>query len=330
MILADKIIYLRKKKGWSQEELAEKMNVSRQAVSKWESAQSIPDLAKILQLSELFGVTTDYLLKDEIEEEAVGDAEEACVRRITLDEAETYLALRKKAARRIALATLLCMLSPLTLIVLGALSELPTFGISETVAGVFGLVVLFALVACAVALYLRCGFENAPYEFLDHHVDFSLQHGVRAMLEERKRAFSPTYVRGNVIATLLCIVSPVPLIVSSFSERALWMVGMLCVLFFLAGSGVFLFILVGVQQASMDKLLREGDYRPWQKNKPFSSPAIESAYWGIIVALYLTVSFLTGAWHLTWLMFVLGGAFAPLVNSLCCRLKKDEETKRKK
>ena len=57
MILADKIIRLRKKNGWSQEELAEKMNVSRQAVSKWEAAQTTPDLEKILQLGNLFGVT---------------------------------------------------------------------------------------------------------------------------------------------------------------------------------------------------------------------------------------------------------------------------------
>ena len=69
MILADKIIKLRKKFGWSQEELAEKMNVSRQSISKWESARSIPDLNKILMLSEIFGVSTDYLVKDEIEED---------------------------------------------------------------------------------------------------------------------------------------------------------------------------------------------------------------------------------------------------------------------
>ena len=50
MILADKIVRLRKKNGWSQEELAQKMNVSRQAVSKWESAQTVPELEKILQL----------------------------------------------------------------------------------------------------------------------------------------------------------------------------------------------------------------------------------------------------------------------------------------
>ncbi|MBE6557115.1 MAG: helix-turn-helix transcriptional regulator, partial [Ruminococcaceae bacterium] len=63
--LADKLIQLRKQHGWSQEELAEKLSVSRQAVSKWESAQAVPDIANLLQLSTLFGVTTDYLLKDE-------------------------------------------------------------------------------------------------------------------------------------------------------------------------------------------------------------------------------------------------------------------------
>lgn len=66
MIFADKLIALRKKSGWSQEELAEKLGVTRQSVSKWEGAQSVPDIDKILQLSHLFGVTTDYLLKDEL------------------------------------------------------------------------------------------------------------------------------------------------------------------------------------------------------------------------------------------------------------------------
>ena len=67
MILADKIIELRKKNGWSQEELAEKLGVSRQAVSKWEGAQSVPDIQRILEMSRLFGVSTDYLLKDDMD-----------------------------------------------------------------------------------------------------------------------------------------------------------------------------------------------------------------------------------------------------------------------
>ena len=63
MKIADRIQRLRKMKGISQEELAEKMGVSRQAVSKWESEQSIPDLDKIIVMSEYFEVTTDYILK---------------------------------------------------------------------------------------------------------------------------------------------------------------------------------------------------------------------------------------------------------------------------
>ena len=139
MILADKIAWLRKKNGWSQEELAEKMNVSRQAVSKWESAQTVPDLEKILMLGNLFGVTTDYLLKDEMENEEFSAGEEITVRRLTLAEANEYLALRKTASVRMAAATFLCILSVIPLLILGAMAEIPAYGISENAASPQGL-----------------------------------------------------------------------------------------------------------------------------------------------------------------------------------------------
>lgn len=63
MNIADRIQGLRKAKGISQEELADHVGVSRQAVSKWESEQSIPDIDKIILLSEYFEVTTDYILR---------------------------------------------------------------------------------------------------------------------------------------------------------------------------------------------------------------------------------------------------------------------------
>lgn len=65
MKLSDKIIGLRKSNGMSQEDLAEKLNVSRQAISRWESGTAMPDASNILQLSKLFSVTTDYLLNDD-------------------------------------------------------------------------------------------------------------------------------------------------------------------------------------------------------------------------------------------------------------------------
>ena len=67
MKLSEKIVRLRKINGWSQEDLAEKLNVSRQAISRWEGGTAQPDASNILQLSKLFGVTTDYLLNDEYE-----------------------------------------------------------------------------------------------------------------------------------------------------------------------------------------------------------------------------------------------------------------------
>lgn len=100
MILADKIIALRKKNGWSQEELAEKLNVTRQSVSKWEGAQSVPDLDRILQMSRIFGVSTDYLLRDELEEEEYSeesvDIEGLSLHKVSMEEANAFLTVKKK------------------------------------------------------------------------------------------------------------------------------------------------------------------------------------------------------------------------------------------
>ena len=72
MNIADRIQHLRKSKGISQEELADKIGVSRQAVSKWESEQSFPDLDKVIIMSDFFEVTTDYILKGiEAEKQAI-------------------------------------------------------------------------------------------------------------------------------------------------------------------------------------------------------------------------------------------------------------------
>ena len=65
MKLSDKIIKLRKANGWSQEDLAEKMNISRQSISRWENGTALPDANNILHLSKLFNVTADYLLNDD-------------------------------------------------------------------------------------------------------------------------------------------------------------------------------------------------------------------------------------------------------------------------
>ena len=145
MILADKIIENRKKNGWSQEELAEKLGVSRQSVSKWEGAQAIPDMKKILQMADLFGVTTDYLLKDEIEDVSTTTPEytdftfqEETPAKVSMEEANAFLAYNEKAASPISIGVMLCIISAVPLMVLMGLARagsLPFFGIYGNNAG---------------------------------------------------------------------------------------------------------------------------------------------------------------------------------------------------
>lgn len=162
MILADKIINERKKNGWSQEELAEKLSVSRQSVSKWEGAQAVPDLQKILKMAEIFNVSTDYLLKDEMESETqinnVVPVEEATSepprRKVSMEEAVEFLKTEKKYSGWIANAVSLCILSPIALLLLAAFSESGRIAMTEDMAGGLGVVILLIIVAAAVSIFI--------------------------------------------------------------------------------------------------------------------------------------------------------------------------------
>lgn len=292
MIFADKLIKLRKKSGMSQEELAEKMNVSRQSVSKWEGAQSVPDLEKILQLGNLFGVTTDYLLKDEIEDEEFtgGDYSEK-TKKLTLEQANEYLALRKRAAPRIALATFMCILSVIPLLMLAGAAELKKLSITENMAGGIGMVVLIVIVAAAVGIFIHTDSKSEAYKFLDSE-PFEAEYGVVGMVREQQKAFRDKYMRSNIIGTCLCILSAAVLFAGVISEDEFICVIMLNIMLFIAGIGVYLFVSAGVRWASMQRLLKEGDFTDEQKSRSRVNGTIAAIYWPIVVAIYLAWMFL--------------------------------------
>lgn len=169
MILADKIINMRKKAGWSQEELAEQLGVSRQSVSKWESSQSVPDMDKIVRMSDIFSVSTDFLLKDELsmdDQIPQVQSSEPGLRRVSMEEASEFMDLRAKAAPFFALNTLLCVASPVLLILLGGLSEVSE-KLSENVAVGTGLCALIIMVAIAVMGFIKCSSPSSRYSFLE-------------------------------------------------------------------------------------------------------------------------------------------------------------------
>ena len=327
MILADKIIRLRKKNGWSQEELAEKMKVSRQAVSKWEAAQTTPDLEKILQLGNLFGVTTDYLLKDELEDEELTDsADQTPIRRITLAEANEYLEQRKDASVKIAIATFLCIVCAIPLFLLTALSELTSLPIADNTAIGIGVVAIFPIVAIAVYMFIRVGFKNTPYEFLEQE-PFETEYGVTGLAKDRQKAYRSRNVKYNYIGTCSCVMAPVPLLCGAFSGNGLLTMLSLCITMLVVGIGVMFFIIAGVRWASTQKLLKEGEFSDKGKRKSKINETIGTAYWLITTAIFLGWSFLTNDWHITWVVWPIAGILFVVVE-LICNLMIDNQDKK--
>ena len=270
MIMADKIIDLRKKNGWSQEELAEKLEVSRQAVSKWESAQSVPDMNRVLLLSKVFGVSTDYLLKDELGEEAVGTEplpEEAGkpLRKVSLTEAQAYLTYREKSARRIPWGVLMCILSPVALIVLSVGQETGRIALSEAQATALGLLPLLLLVGGAVALFVFSGLAGKPFEYLDQEC-FETEYGVTGLVKEKREQERGAFIAQIVVGIVLCVLSAVPIFVAmllpgaetqpvSDFRYAVAVAALLC----LVAAGVWLIIRASIRWGGYSVLLEEGE-----------------------------------------------------------------------
>lgn len=328
MILADKIINLRKKNGWSQEELAEKLGVTRQSISKYEGAQSIPDLDKILKLSEIFGVTTDYLIKDELEEEEYAASQmqenesesDRSVHKVTMEMANEYLQIIDWSAGKTAFATMLCILSPIVLLMLGAMSEMPNYHISENAAAGIGICVLIVLIAIAVTIFILCGMKTKKYEYMEKE-DIETVYGVSGMVKEKRDAYHSMYVTQLVIGIACCICSVIPLFGTlAVSESDFYMVSAVCMLLALVAIGTYFIVRSAAKMNAMNQLLEEEDYTRQKKheNKKMSGPVM--VYWLIATAIYLAWSFTTNDWDRTWIIWpvvgVLFPAFYAIVNGI--------------
>ena len=321
MILADKIILLRKKSGWSQEDLAEKLNVSRQSISKWEGAQSVPGMDKILQLSEIFGVSTDYLLKDSIElEEYVeqeSKSEESSMRYVSMEEANSYLDLTQNIAHKMALGVAMCIMSPAIIITLSNLYLFEQFSFSENQSQAIALTLFFITIASAVVIFISIGMKFKDFEYLKTE-PIETEYGVSGMVKSKMKAYKETYSKYNIIGVTLCILSVLPVILSSFADKDLTDgIGVIGTLFMVA-VGVFMLVTVGTIWSSFNVLLQEGEYSVEGKAKSKVVGSIAGIYWLLTTALYLFISFYYGAWDKSWMIWpvagVLFGAVAAITN----------------
>ncbi|MBQ7187458.1 MAG: helix-turn-helix transcriptional regulator [Ruminococcus sp.] len=315
MILADKIIDLRKKNGLSQEELAEKMNVSRQSVSKWEGAQSVPDLNKIIMLSEIFGVSTDYLLKDTLDapEGEVREESGTPLRTVSMEEANSFLDDNRHYASRIALGTLICILAVIPMLALGAVSE---YTDREYLAGI-GIGAMLCIIAPAVAIFIRAGSSMDRYEYLEKE-PIDTAYGVDGMVKERREQYKPVSEKSVIWGVVLCIVGAALFIVGAIVSESFGSAedaagaAALCGMLLLVSVGVFLIVRAETVMSGFDRLLENGSFTR-DKKEQSGSLSLVGIYWIVLTAAFLAVSFITKRWNHTWLIFAVGGVLTPVV-----------------
>ncbi len=298
MIFADKLIALRKKNGWSQEELAEKLDVSRQTISKWEGAQSMPDLERMLKLSNLLGVTTDYLMKDEAEltECAEEIVHEDGVVAVSMEQASDFLRLRDWMGGRVALGVLLCILSPVPLILLTGAQDVGRFHATEDFAAGLGCMLLFLLVAAAVGLFVHV--ELRMHRYADwERLPLETAYGVDGLVRDRQEKYTPCHTRLMIVGVSLCVLCPVPLLGGVAMDPEDWtMIWTTALLLVLVALGVLCIVRTCIVWGSFQILLESGEYTQAHKRESRRNGALAAIYWGTVTAVYLGIGFLTEEW----------------------------------
>ncbi len=305
MILADKIINLRKKRGWSQEQLAEQLNVSRQLVSKWESAMSIPDMDKIVKMSYIFGVSTDYLLKDEIE--STGAEVQTTVMEnegiyVSVETANSFLKLTESAAGKIAFAISMIVFSPVPMIFLAGVVSYKSSFLSEDMAGGIGAAVMLAVIAIAVAILITNDMKLDKYRYIEKE-DIVLEYGLAGIVEKKINEYRPTNRKMIALGVTLCIAGVVPLLITAGMNTEYMSVFGVCILLICISLGIYWIVLSECINDGYKQLLQIDDFTPRKKYAKRKLAFLPGAYWCIVLAVYLAVSFYYFNWQKSWIIW---------------------------
>lgn len=336
MILAEKIMMLRKKCGWSQEELADQLDISRQSVSKWESGASIPDLDKIIRMSTLFGVSTDYLLKDELENITYSETDDEVqeIHNVSVEEANEYMDESRHFAKWLAPAVSACVFSPVPLIVMAGAAEYGVINLSENMVGGFCTGALLLIIAIAVGVMIISSLRVGKFVYLEKDA-ISLQYGVQGIVQKRKKDFEKTFTSCIAVGVMCCILGIVPLLVVSGimdGQEGFPVIVCVGVLLSMIAIGVWFFVWASVIYGSFQKLLQQGEYTEEKKeiNREFERKMgfVPAIYWCITTAIFLAISLPNNSWDKSWVVWPVAGLlFAALMVGLRAFLaskKRDE------
>ena len=224
-----------------------------------------------------------------------------------MEEASAFINERKIQSGRIALGVMLCILSPVLLIVLGGGQDSGFLDISETQASGIGLVALFVLVGIAVALFVSAGLKLSKYEFMEKDL-IDTAYGIKGLAEELKDKYKDTYTRSMIIGIVLCVISVIPLFIIMALSYTSAGIGSMAVglLLIMVAIGVYLIIRVNIVNGTYNILLEEGDYTRAEKTRPHKFGWVPPVYWLAVTAIFLVHGF-TENFANSWIIWAVAG-----------------------
>jgi transcriptional regulator with XRE-family HTH domain len=310
MILAEKIVRLRKQIGWSQEELAEKMNVSRQSVSKWESTNSIPDLNRIIMLADIFDVSTDFLLRDENESfNSQNESKELGIIQISLEQAEKYIENKMEVSALITKGVMLCVCSVIPLFFFLAMAETNRLNMTGDIAAAIGVVCILLMVSIGISFFIKINQYESDIALIDNET-FELVYGVHSVFKEKLKKFRVTYNRRLSVGIFMFIISFLPLmVVSIFFGGSDMILMMLIVLILCITTGIYLIAPVSAKYDAYNDILKDSHVKPEKSRRTKRTEMLAAFYWPLLTAVYLGWSLWTMDWGVTWIVWPIGAVF---------------------
>ena len=178
------------------------------------------------------------------------------------NDANTFLKLKDRSARRIAFGVMLCILSPILLIVLTTCAEEGIVPLSEVAAAGLSLIVLMLLVAAAVALFVIESIAMKPFEYMERD-NLDTAYGVDGMVRERKMQYTGSHTAMMTAGIALCVLSAVPIFVGMMltgdSEKDYLITLSVGGTLLLVALGTLMIVRTSVYWGAMQQLLEEGD-----------------------------------------------------------------------
>ncbi|MCO8193890.1 MULTISPECIES: helix-turn-helix domain-containing protein [Anaerofustis] len=284
---------LRKKHDLSQEQLAEKLEVSRQAVSKWENGSSYPEMDKLIMLSELFNIDIDMLIKGNLD---IENNEEG---------RELYEKMYNKFTKMITLGVVLILLG---------VTFVASF--EETYANnikAFPVIVLLTLIAISVFLFVYYGISWG--NFTEEHPYFE-----DFYTKDEKRRFNKLFAGMISFGVFLILLG---IIVVVIGEEVLQLgedyPPIITVFLLLVTIAVGIFVYFGMQKAKYNISEYNKEYNKENESyelskKEIFSDKIQAIIMLIATIIFLLIGFIFGLWHPGWVVFPIGGILCGIVS----------------